>query len=157
MSILKVDTLQPATSSFVDIAGHVIGYGHVEHTTQLNVTSTSYIDSGISLSYTAKKANSKLLISWCVPCEHYDGGSNSELIGELLLYKDGSSVGSAYNSFITHENIKRSGGPVTAQFLLDAGDTNAHTWKLYSKTTADTFTIFRYNVKGSLTIMEITQ
>ena len=74
-----------------------------------------------------------------------------------MLYEDGSSVGAAYNSFITQENIKRSGSPVTAQFLLDAGDTNAHTWKLYSKTTADNFTIFRYNVKGSLTIMEIAQ
>jgi len=157
MSILKVDTLQPATSSFVDIAGHIIGYGHAEHTTQLVVTSTSFVDSGISLSYTAKKANSKLLINWCVPCEHYDGGSNSELIGQLQLFKDGSTVGSDYDSLLTQENIKRSGGSVTAQCLLDAGDTSAHTWKLYAKTTADNFTIFRYGVRGNLTILEIAQ
>ena len=50
MSILKVDTLQPATASTVHIAGHVIGFGYVEHSTQLNVTSSSFVDSGISLS-----------------------------------------------------------------------------------------------------------
>ena len=157
MSILKVDTLQPATASTVHIAGHVIGFGYVEHNTQLNVTSSSFVDSGISLSYTAKSANSKLLIHWSIPVEIYDGGSNSEVIGQVQLFKDGTTVGGGIESLNTSENVKRSGSSATAEFSIDAGDTNAHTYNLKTKTSSDTLTVFRYGDTGSLRILEVAQ
>ena len=157
MSILKVDTLQPAAASTVHIAGHVIGFGYVEHSTQLNVTSSSFVDSGISISYTAKSANSKLLIHWSIPVEIYDGGSNSEVIGQMQLFKDGTTVGSGTESLNTSENVKRSGSSATAEFSIDAGDTSAHTYSLKTKTSSDTLTVFRYGDTGSLRILEIAQ
>lgn len=157
MSILKVDTLQPNTASTVHITGHVIGFGYVEHSTQLNVTSSSFVDSGISLSYTAKNANSKLLIHWSIPVEIYDGTANSEVIGQMQLFKDGTTVGGGIESLNTSENVKRSGSSATAEFSIDAGDTSAHTYSLKTKTSSDTLTVFRYGDTGSLRILEIAQ
>ncbi len=66
MSILKVDTLQPATASGVHIAGHVL---QVQETSDLNsgnitVSSNSLTATGIICSITPQKNNSIILIDW---------------------------------------------------------------------------------------------
>ena len=63
MSILKVDTLQPATASGVHIAGHVIQTVYNEH-----ITGTAYISVNtshdlFSATITPKSATSKILVS----------------------------------------------------------------------------------------------
>jgi hypothetical protein len=55
------------------------------------------------------------------------------------------------------ENMKRSGSTIGEEFTLSASDTNSHTYTIYAKTTNNELTIFRYNLVGSLSIMEIAQ
>ena len=88
---------------------------------------------------------------------HDDSLANSELVGVLQLYKDGSSLDTSYRSNNIHDQVLKTGSVAGAQFLLDAGDTNSHTWALYAKTTFDNFKVFHGGTRGSLTILEIAQ
>ena len=136
---------------------HVIGSATATYNTQQVITSTSFATSGLEVSYTAKKSTSKLLIRWDIPVELYDGGANSEVIGEFKLYKDSSAVGNAYVAITTMENVKRSGGNNAAAFYIDASDTSSHTYTCYVKTNGEQFTVFRYSLLGTLSVMEIAQ
>ena len=64
MSILKVDTLQPATGSVVHAAGHVIQVVASEKTDTSSASSTlpTFTDTGLSCTITPKFNNSKILV-----------------------------------------------------------------------------------------------
>ena len=158
MSILKVDTINEKTSgNGVAIPGHVIGYVNHDYNSQQVVSSTSYITTGLTVTYSAKLANSKLRISYQIPMEQYDAAANSEDIAQTTLYIDGSEYSSSYTGLHTMENMKRSGSTIGEEFTINASDTNSHTYTIYAKTSNGQFTIFRYNIVGSLSIMEIAQ
>ena len=157
MSTLYVDNLQPNLGSSVLIPGHVVGFQTANHNSQQTITSTSFVSIGLSLSYTAKSATSKLLLSWSIPVELYDAGFNSEVIGEMVLYKDGTSIGNTYQTITTMQALQRKGSNANTQVVLDAGDTSSHTYTVYAKVSADQFTVFRYNLTGHLNVMEIAQ
>lgn len=157
-STLTVDNIVGATSSSnIHIPGHVIGYVNHDYNTQQVVSSTSYITTGLTVTYAAKYANSKLRISYQIPMEQYDAGINSEVIAQTTLYIDGSQYSSSYTGLHTMENLKRSGSTIGEEFTLNASDTNSHTYTIYVKTNIDQITVFRYNLVGSLSIMEIAQ
>ena len=64
MSILKVDTLQPATGSVVHAVGHVIQVVASEKTDTSATSSTlpTFADTGLSCTITPKFSNSKILV-----------------------------------------------------------------------------------------------
>ena len=157
-STLTVDNIVGASSSStIHIPGHIIGYVNHDYNTQQVISSTSYITTGLTVSYAAKSANSKLRISYQIPCEQYDSNSNAEVIGQTTLYIDGSVNSTSYTGLHTMENMKRSGSTIGEEFTLNASDTNSHTYTIYAKTTGQQLTIFRYSLVGSLSIMEIAQ
>ena len=157
-STLTVDSIVGASSSStIHIPGHIIGYVHHDYNTQQVISSNSYITTGLTVSYAAKYANSKLRISYQIPCEQYDVNSNAEVIGQTILYIDGSVNSTSYTGLHTMENMKRSGSTIGEEFTLNASDTNNHTYTIYAKTTGQQLTIFRYGLVGSLSIMEIAQ
>ena len=157
-STLTVDNIVGrATAANVHIPGHVIGYVNHDYNTQQVISSTSYITTGLTVNYAAKLANSKLRISYQIPMEQYDGGANSEVVAQTILYIDGSVYNGSYTGLHTMENVKRSGSTLGEEFTINASDTNSHTYTIYAKTSVESVTIFRYNIYGSLSIMEIAQ
>ena len=136
---------------------HVIGFNQASHNTQQTVTSTSYVSIGLSVSYTAKSADSKLLISWSIPIELYDPSSNSEVLGQCSLYKDSAQYGTSYIAISSMENIKRSGMTNSHHLAINAVDTSSHDYAVYAKVNVDQFTVFRYSRVGFITVMEIAQ
>ncbi len=157
-STLTVDNIVGASSSStIHIPGHIIGYVNHDYNSQLVVNSSSYVTAGLTVSYAAKFANSKLRISYQIPCEQYNGSANAEVIGQTTLYIDGSQNSSSYTGLHTMENMKRSGSTIGEEFTLNASDTNSHTYTIYAKTNNNELTIFRYGLVGSLSIMEIAQ
>jgi len=63
MSILKVDTLQPATASGVHIAGSVVQMQTATFAgNNSTTTSTSFADTGVTLNITPKFSTSKILV-----------------------------------------------------------------------------------------------
>ena len=136
---------------------HVIGFASTSYNTQITFTTTTWTTTNLSLSYTNKRSDSKLLLSYNIPVEIYDGGSNSEVIGELRWYKDSSQLSSSYQNIQTMQSDRRAGGSMVSTIVLDAGDTSSHTWEIFGKVNTDQFTVFRYNYIGHLTLMEIAQ
>lgn len=157
MSTLYVDNLQPNLGNSVKIPGHVIGFESASHNSQQTLTSSSYANIGLGLTYAAKSANSKLVISYTLPYEIYDAGINSEVIGQLALHKDGVNIGSSYQTIVTMQTLQRNGGDAVSTVVLTAGDTSTHSWDIYGKTNQDQFTVFRYGYIGHMTLMEIAQ
>ena len=157
-STLTVDNIVGASSSStIHIPGHIIGYVNHDYNSQFVVNSSSYVTAGLTVSYAAKFANSKLRIYYQIPCERYNGSANAEVIGQTTLYIDGSQNSSSYTGLHTMENMKRSGSTIVEEFTLNASDTNSHTYTIYAKTNNNELTIFRYGLVGSLSIMEIAQ
>jgi hypothetical protein len=157
MSTIYVDNLQPNLGSGVLIPGHVVGFQTANHNSQQIISSTSFVSIGLSVSYAAKSATSKLLFSWAIPVELYDAGANSEVIGEMALYKDGTSIGNTYQTITTMQSVTRSGSSTNTQIVLTAGDTSSHTYAVYAKVSVDEYTVFRYNLIGHLNVLEIAQ
>jgi len=63
-SIINVDQIDEATSgSGVAIPGHVIQVVQATTTTQYSSTSTSFVDSGLSVTITPKSSSSKILVT----------------------------------------------------------------------------------------------
>ena len=160
MSTLYVDTITEKTSgNGVQIPGHVIGFAQSSHNTSQTITSSSFISLGLTVSYTAKKANSLIKVEYHFPSEIYDSGANNEVIGETALYLDGSNVGTSYQTINTSQNVLRSGAPVYSKYIQTAGDTASHTWTVYARASGgiESFTCFRYGLTGLITIEEIAQ
>ena len=71
MSIIKVDTLQPATGSVVHAAGHVIQTLSTTKTDVFSTSSTSFTDiTGLSVNITPQLSTSKILVSYYVTIGH---------------------------------------------------------------------------------------
>ena len=62
MSILKVDTLQPATGARVLSAGHVVQVVQGSSNTETAIDGTTYLDTTLSASITPTSTSSKILI-----------------------------------------------------------------------------------------------
>lgn len=62
MSILKVDTLQPATGARVLSAGHIVQVVQGSTNTAMTSASTSYADTGLTATITPTSTSSKILV-----------------------------------------------------------------------------------------------
>ena len=62
MSVLKVDTLQPATGARVLSAGHVVQVIQGSTDTAMTSASTSYADTGLTATITPTSTSSKILV-----------------------------------------------------------------------------------------------
>ena len=141
MSILKVDTLQPATGSVVHAVGHVIQVVNKTFTTQTATTSTTYTDvNGGSLSITPKFSNSKIFVNFNFSLGFnssttYMYGGTQVLRGSTVLTTsptDGTGsyeVGTAIGSSSTIEVYHR----YSHQLIDSPSTTSAVTYKLQLK------------------------
>ena len=91
MSILKVDTInEKTTGNGVAIPGHIIQVTRSVITSNVQATSSTYLDVGHSLVITPKFANSLILLQNSAAGWHYDAG-NPEVSG-LRCKRNGSVI-----------------------------------------------------------------
>jgi len=153
----NANTVTMGSGQKLIVPEHVIGFNQASHNTQQTITSTSYVSIGLSVSYASKRADSKLLISWSIPIELYDPSSNSEVLGQCSLFKDGSQYGTSYIALSSMQNEQRSGMTNSHHLAINAVDTSSHDYAVYAKVNVDQFTVFRYSRVGFITVMEIAQ
>jgi len=154
MSILKVDSLVEKTSgNGVHIPGHVIQV--VENSSvaaDFSTTSTSAVDTGVSITISPKQANSKLIISFNCSSQ----SASATHIG-LYIYKGSSSIIAS-----TWGNWAGGTGGVTQTSLVsvseNASNTAARTYKLYTRShNGQTIYSPHSSTIISTTVMEIAQ
>ena len=146
MSILKVDTLQPATGSVVHAAGHIIQTQVHSWTTATTNTSSSFADvTGSSFSFTPKFATSDLILHSSVSYNVYSGSSYSYAGGIVRFNIDGSTPdynGQAYEIYFEGNGLSagmNAHNRVNKTIKIAASNTSAKTIKLecvkYANTT----------------------
>jgi len=155
MSILKVDTLQPATASGVHIAGHTLQtvYKTSPDNSLQAIDSASFVATNISVSITPKSSSSSMFITCSVNFDSETGTNFS-----AGIFKDGTIVTpkSPSGTYDAHIYFNRlSVGRLILQqpiHVIDAtvGTTNAVTYKLYVKTHSGNI-----NLRNDLTLPRI--
>ena len=142
MSILKVDTLQPATASAIHNAGSVVQVVKSQFTSaHVTTTSTSFVSMGsdFSLAITPKFNNSLILID--IHLNPYVAGSNNS--GQYNVHNGTAQIGHATNGFGTCPT-HGTGNGIYSHFTIHASDT-------VSSTATRTYQIYHRSDNGSAT------
>tara|TARA_B100000035_G_C20613326_1_gene384947 strand:- start:27 stop:518 length:492 start_codon:yes stop_codon:yes gene_type:complete len=163
MSILKVDTLQPATASAIHNAGTIVQTVRSEYRTYTTLASSSFTATGLTGTITPKFSNSKILITLLI--NGLFKTNNAQYIA-LSLYRASSSIavldtsvgyntaGDEINYGIHSNCYQHEDSPST---------TSATTYTLYWRSSdAGTIGINNYNVLNgdslsTITLQEIAQ
>lgn len=159
MSILKVDTLQPATGSRVLSAGHVVQVVSNTYSTETTSGSSSYSDTGLTATITPTSTSSKILVlcNMCAAGVMQNSGADAQ--GLFKLVRGSTDLNEAVNRAYDYGN---SGSISFGQFLMSWSDspstTSATTYKLQQKCTVGTnVRICEGNVSSVMHLMEIAQ
>ena len=150
MSTILVDNINEKTSgNGVDIPGHVLQVVEAEFSTQTDISSTSYADSGLSVSITPTSSSSKILVITNVHC--FINGTGligvNVVRGSTQIVEANKALGFADNS-----------STVAALTKLDSpSTTSATTYKVQIKKTSFTGTarINQQDGGSRITVMEI--
>ena len=156
MSILKVDTLQPATGARVLSAGHIVQVVQGETNTVYSSASTSYGDTGLSATITPTSTSSKILISLA---QHYRFDRYGFSIKVLRGSTDVNSPAGRYMVYSQDANDDLRG--YHNYTLIDSpSTTSATTYKTQAALSDSSGVNLQLNGNSFysfLTIMEITQ
>jgi len=168
MSILKVDTLQPATGSVVHAAGHVIQVQSTTNTSEISTASNTLVASGFKLSITPKFTSSKVLVILDIHA-WVDQGSNTNKIGKYAIQLNSQS-----NAVVASKRFgvnfggggtagsQDVGGQITLTYVDSPNSTSAQEYELIFGRWNSTY---NNNVKingggfghSAITLMEIAQ
>lgn len=167
MSTLKVDSLVEKTSgNGVHIPGHVVQVQNAYSNTQVISSTAGAAIDGVSLSFTPKYNNSKLLIQARIPIKVYnttadgDGWCSIRIVNSTSAiepepnnnYEFGANFGNTSWADWRHVGFIQAYHTVTS--------TNADTYKVQAKlySAEDTLTVNENSLYySSITIMEIAQ
>ena len=156
MSILKVDTLQPATAARVLSAGHIVQVVQGETNTVYSSATTSYGDTGLSATITPTSTSSKILISLA---QHYRFDRYGFSIKVLRGSTDVNSPAGRYMVYSQSANDDLRG--YHNYTLIDSpSTTSATTYKTQAALSASSGVNLQLNGNSFysfLTLMEIAQ
>ena len=166
MSILEVDTLQPATGSRVHAVGHVI-QGVTATFSGSSTSSSSYTAMATCGSITTKFANSKFLVT--ASAQHQVGRSTSQDgRGNFQLRSSTDSYSASLHTQVVANYREGSNGwnqPIVPYHLIHSPNVAAGTtitYKIYGRVAAaspGTYVIDAWGegAEGKITILEIAQ
>ena len=160
MSTLEVKAIQAPTGFDLQMpAGHIIQTVNGQTTTQMSTTSTSYVDTNLTVNITPKFSTSKILVTMDGACQVYDDGINPWAFAQILrdstslvavrygLYVAG--VGSDTNWYGTH-SMSHLDSPATTSQL---------TYKVQTKLVGGGHTTIWQpdSMPSTITVMEVAQ
>ena len=159
MSILKVDTLQPATGTRVLSAGHIVQVvNSLKTPTAITTTSNSFAATGHSVSITPTSSSSKVLLI-------VSGGGHyvptATAMAVVTIYRDSTNIGDATHgleSTYTTGGSNFSLGPHSLSIVDSPSTTSSITYQTYMKTANGTYQ-YHATDRGSINFvaMEIAQ
>ena len=154
MSILKVDTLQPATGSVVHAAGHIIQVVNGLLTTGASNNTASYVDSGLTATITPKFATSKILVIVTIMAVE----NNTATEGTHVKLVRGSTDLSEWGKFMGYVRTYVSNHP-SLNYLDSPATTSATTYKVQFKRGQGSGISYigSNSSTSSMTLMEIAQ
>lgn len=163
MSTLYVDNLQPNLGSRVLASGHVVQVVSATTTSGNTITSTSYVDTGITASITPTNTSNKILILVSSPTLAVIGNNNSRSIYARLL-RDATQIAltvGEINSAPGSNSFNVENFDASFVYLDSPSTTSSITYKTqaYVSNSADSMQVrFQFaSTTSSITLMEIAQ
>lgn len=157
MSILKVDTLQPATASAIHNAGSVVQVQqtYVAATSVITISSASLTASGIQRTITPKFSDSIIWVRLNIPMQ--DGITAPSVFGKM--YVNGSAMTGAGDYHLGYSNPSLARYvPFTFDAQYQVTSTSQLTFEPYFRGgDATSFRVAHNNSSYCLTCMEIAQ
>ena len=154
MSILKVDTLQPATGSVVHAAGHIIQVVNGSLATGVTNATTTYADTGVTATITPRFATSKILVNVNIM-----GVENAVISsGVFLKLLRGSTDLSEWAKYVGYAGPYYSNHPNTS-YLDSPSTTSATVYKVQMRRGAGSGNAYinANSCTSTITLMEIDQ
>ena len=160
MSILKVDTLQPATASGVHITGHVL---QVQETSDLSsssiqVSASSLTATGIICSITPQKNDSIILIDWLANMSDH---STNHGYGRMYIKVGSGSYSAMSGSGDYTAGYKSSStnryGPIGMSGKYQVTSTDTLSFQPYYLSNSSTLTVVHNTSSYCLRLTEIAQ
>lgn len=150
-------------SSTQSAAGRVLQVVYGTYGTQIASSSTSYVDTGLSLSITPKFATSKIYISVSQPVYVYDDSSPVESAAGLKIVRNSTTVFAQTTNNDTSYIYMPNGGTrfdfnsiITLQYLDSPATTSSTTYKVQGALGTGRNMFFQNgNSLSSITLMEI--
>jgi hypothetical protein len=158
MSTLKVDSLVEKTSgNGVHIPGHVIQVVQSTRTTETASTSTTFSNTGLSLSITPKSNTSKIMVMFSLGSSGVNNTA-AEARGYFRLMRDSTQI---YIMDVRAYDYGNSGSidfGVYAQSYLDSPATaSSVTYSIQQRATTGTIRVCESNNQIQMQLMEIAQ
>ena len=161
-STLFVDAIEPNLSSGVHIAGHVIQVVNATYNAQTSSTSSSYTDTGLTLSITPKFSTSKIYLVFNFNSSGLVNSGGADAEGDFSVIRDATRlVESRHRAYDYGNTGSIQFGSYVLTFLDSPATTSSITYKLQQKLISAGSSNIRIN-EASLsasvaTLMEIAQ
>ena len=159
MSILKVDTLQPATGSRVLSAGHIIQVVTNTYSTETASGSSSFSDTGLTATITPTSTSSKILVLCNLCSAGVMNSSGADANGYYKLLRGSTDLVQGLQRTYDYGN---SGSIIFGQHLLSWLDspstTSATTYKLQQRlTSGSSIRVCEGNNPSIMHLLEVAQ
>ena len=153
MSTLEVKAIQAPTGHNLSMpAGAILQVIRAETSTEVNLSSSTYTDLGLSATITPKFSSSKILVFWSVHSriKTTEGGFGSKLIrGSTAVWTSGAS-------FFVYGNFVDERHSTEFKYLDSPNTTSATTYKIQVATHDGKQVLFSANGnQASILLMEV--
>ena len=136
--------------------GNITGSGKIiqalstVESTQVLITSTSYVTTGIAQAITPKLSSSKILI--IANMNTYKGSTN---FAKFAVYRDSTQLGVSDHGMGEFSDLAAGGVFTTVSCFDSPSSTSAITYTIYGKVNSSDLYVQPNNVEGAITVMEI--
>ena len=154
---LNNNSLSSVTALPAGVGGKIIQYAADYDTSFISLTTTSMVDTGLSISFTPISSSSTIFIQGCV--QHYASGAQSSHGSmNVKVVKDGSDLTETYSSYAGYGGTEALfNGMLPFYHSETSGNTTARTYKVQVANNSNTAgaSYNQYGGHSALIILEI--
>ena len=159
MSTLEVKAIQAPSGFDLDMpAGHIVQVVNGVTSTSTSITSTSFVDTTLTVNITPKFATSKLLVIAEGSCQVYDNGYVAMAFAQIL--RGSTALKSIrYGAYVAAGSDTNWYGTHTITYLDSPSTTSQLTYKVQAKLTGGGHTTIWQpdSMPSTITVMEVAQ
>ena len=137
------------------VGGKLLKYANDFDTTQINLSTNSYVDTNLSIAFTPTASDSTLVVKAMV--QVYASGNHGSYHGSMnyKILKDSSTFGEAFNVYSGYGGLQALiNGPFGYTYSETSGSTSSRTYKVQVQN-PETPTGSTYNQYGGYSTLEV--
>ena len=152
---LNNNSLSSVTSLPAGVGGKLLKYANDFDTTHINLSTSSYVDTNLSIAFTPTASDSTLVVKAMV--QVYASGNHGSYHGSMnyKILKDSSTFGEAFNVYSGYGGLQALiNGPFGYTYSETSGSTSSRTYKVQVQN-PETPTGSAYNQYSGYSTLEV--